>query len=1723
MNKMKKRIKFSSIICFALSLFLLLDNANQKKFKPVLAQDQTVYLSEVMTFEAENIDAARTDCISKGFTFINKNVNEGTTKKPVYLGYKTTLNEKEAIYEIRLLAMDRGYEIKDKAAMQEEYMKQQTELAETLEAAAFEFVTNFENESPKAIDAYRGMNLIAIPEEGNKLFGDFLLEGKGTKEFFAKFIVQASSSTLNSVISYLSAGLAPYHKEAEGEEVDRSWAAAVADSAIWYDIEDDLSEDEENELYRLYGDSAQGLHKQFQEFASSVDAAFQRYTGAQITANESLDEYIENVEQSESNETDTLYIDMYDKLNEYQATDEMLLGEYICYLGKMTSDEVDLKLIYPIVESMSYAQCKMAIHAGMLGAASNVGVNTSSAQYNQLLAAAKEKLKTMTNNDYYSIWMNADPDFETSKVAYTSDAIRKNAAQAALEKDTSGEGHETVQRVLKWVGIVSSSLTVITFLLGKYALVGALTLIAKVATAAVASSITTVITTISTVATVISQIGLVIGLLVLVFTVVYYFMRWIIGLIKKNKPKEYTDMPDYVVDAPKTKYGDANIKYKAVRNSAGKIADLNGYEGQQGWVCMYYTTDTRVGSPIIADDEGKIFDIIYGNSGKQNGYDSVNFFGEINPGNCNTFAKSDSVNGIYIHYHTARSLNNKMADAPDDYVPTTFGKTYYHDIIVRTGKTEAEAKNRISMKGYYIIDHNLTPSPYAGSSVFDDDVDATYYTYIGYDLTTNPNDAIRDIRVATFLPNSQVNFGDVSYGCGGVLGYRANNSEEDEGCPGDLSGLYVTKNVKAGSPIPEGSINFININSANDYSQIQPGWEVVTTFSGAPYDFNSVYVPGLIGQVAGGFGQPPKMIGSRMDPTVEEDWKHTKKLMYYEPEVKYTSGTKYLSGMFYLQGYDVFNGMRDTEITMNSFVNDMKKYPNAVVVEENLASSLNSIEVGIPNFKGGAQKHLYLCYTYSYNPYRAIYDAAIYQTSPYVTNLPYTISKAASYSDSKAAAADKNINYVAASVYSNQTGIEQQAVRGFLSQNAYVNQLFLMSSGSGNIDYYTKTLPEGINFGYENLTLLPTNLYVAGYLKDGNPLTLDDAIISSKACVGQNENQIITFDVTGEKTLSGKDASGDFVSVQEMKNPFSLSAYNLATPTTYRDDDHKTDATVTKYLYIRKKLTRGKYISRVFVGTYSKEDHTPSDEDHADDEYESLSVSNDHTAMMNASQVASGEVIMYNLGITNEYQWFNYKDGDVSSLKPANEYQYASYISVARTDREEEAVRGLLLFKSDEDAVPEQIQIQGMAYYCASNTTPLRIVKNDAQGKDPKKNKMEYENYYLYYTFNKGANPGKPLTEISINSDPFTTGQATVLCTNKEDVVAYEGGQKVIKEPAVIYGNKNLNAFIHTAYEHGNNTYFNKLYIAEGNTKKEALLSLLEQGCTEFVDMDLNVDSGGKYIYFGYRGYTIDDDKIKKEITEEARDAELKRQQMAAVQDIICTVGEPFHPEGINTDRYQLHYAPVSNINLNAGTQGPEIYMYYTSTLVANTYNKSIEGDPTKPRSNDPADVFSSPVVKIAFARYDRVPFIAGEDGELQGDGETNIFKWEYIMSSDFNTVIDFNAGVVSFNDDHVANDNRVTAFIQREDGSAKPWGEITGGFVSDSMTVGVMHRVENGNSGSSTNSIVHIANNNIFDGFGSFDSYEKMCFGRIDDFNIYGNGQNTYFENRRRNKSISL
>ncbi len=532
-----------------------------------------------------------------------------------------------------------------------------------------------------------------------------------------------------------------------------------------------------------------------------------------------------------------LYINAYKMLNEYDANSDMPLGEWIVEIGKQTSEEVDLAQIYPMIDVMSYAQVRMTELAGFVPCASGLSENVHSEEYQKILNTAANKLKELIGNDSVSIWTNTDPDFAKSNVAFTSFAIRQSAAQAMLNgeaNDSFKEKKETIETVFKWLGVACSAATVLGFVGW---VVGGVLL--KIAECAVVSCLMSVASTMVTIGSCVFKYAGYVGLGVLGLTLLFYCFCVIREMIEKNEAKDYTTIPDYVIDAVKVKDGYSNVKYKAVMNNKGKIADLNAYKGFNGWVCMYTSTDARVGSPIRADENGSIFNIIYGDANKPDDCDCANFFGQVTPGNCNTNQKEDDVGGIYINYYTEKSLKNRTASTDDDTKTDDKDKDkdkdkntkqYYNDIIVRSAKTEALAKSKITVEGYYIWDQNLSPDVRAGGKW----EDGGQYTYIGYSITNDPKQAIRDIRVATFTPGGQIQFGDITYGCAGTLGYPASSKEEDGNMPQNLDGLFITRNEKAGTPIEVGRLHLVS-----NFADAEDGWEAVTTFSGLTYNFNT--------------------------------------------------------------------------------------------------------------------------------------------------------------------------------------------------------------------------------------------------------------------------------------------------------------------------------------------------------------------------------------------------------------------------------------------------------------------------------------------------------------------------------------------------------------------------------------------------------------------------------------------------------------------------------------------------------------------------------------------------------------------------------------------------------------------------------------------------------------------------------------------------------------------
>ena len=392
--------------------------------------------------------------------------------------------------------------------------------------------------------------------------------------------------------------------------------------------------------------------------------------------------------------------------------------------------------------------------------------------------------------------------------------------------------------------------------------------------------------------------------------------------------------------------------------------------------------------------------------------------------------------------------------------------------------------------------------------------------------------------------------------------------------------------------------------------------------------------------------------------------------------------------------------------------------------------------------------------------------------------------------------------------------------------------------------------------------------------------------------------------------------------------------------------------------------------------------------------------------------------------------WYN-RQKDGIALPEAAANKSAAYIGVTRTDAgtvsrdgassKQRPITGVLLYRLNDTTAPGVIEVDSVQYTCAAVSTPIV---------------MKGVKYFLYYSYSAGAFPGKPIEEIVIDNIPIIDGYATNLCADPDS-----------GEP---YGNAEQTSFIHLKYEQDkNNDFFNKIYIGQGSTEREAKCDLLSHGCLEYLKMDANTGVEKHSVYIGFRRGHIDMETVNSQKTESDKASELKDQLQEAIYDIIITDDEPYHADGIV--RNNMYYAPVGQTDLTGG-MGHRLYMYYASPWYSSRYNTNTGSDTLLPE-----DEFSGYLTHLALAQYDRVPYNSSLAGTT--DTESSKKPWEYIMLADHSIPADLNEGTVAFSADsdtlRYAYDNRITMFAQRSDGSVKPAGEITGGFVAKNMIVG--------------------------------------------------------------------
>ena len=1630
---MKNKIKkvYYAVFCVLLALCIGLIGISQVLARAFEPKD---YVEEIKIYECADEEGAEQKAKKwfedNGFVFTGINLNAGTqTDENAYLGYKTTTNKDMAITDIRMMAMDTGYTVYNYEDMMHYIASQKAGTAQTLQKAAQTFAANYKAGSPKAQDAYKGLNLFHISDANNMKLGDYILAGKTDVQFFTKMIMKASTGTLNAVHGFLSSGIAPYNNSLDenGKLTTTNWAQFTVQSELWNKIDDDdLSTDETADLHKQFNDTARELFKALQTFTTYYEDAKARESQAnEIPQSDTMEEAAEAMENVEREDCDFLYLAAFDMLNAYAFETGQKLGDWLIDLGKMTSDKVDLMQLYPVVEAMGKCQAAITNTGGFVSAVINLADNEHNADFDKAVNDAKEEIKDLTNEETFDIWENCDDDLENATIAFTSDSVRKSTAENALGRKSNWEKKkETIQKIENVVnlvmGIMFVAVPVLTFALTLAVVVTKM----MAATCIVMAALNTMCVWLLAVATFLNAVLPYIGILVMVATITATVAIWIKESVMGDKIHidKQSAKPDIIFDALEKQNQTLDIKYKSVRNNSGQVADMN-CGSQIYWCLLACTTDPDAGSPICADEAGVIFQAVNGNAAALNGFDSVKFFGERSAADCNAYCKKNTVNGIYLYYRTEASMTDENASSQpstpsaSEQGSSTEEQSYIGDLIICTGKDVNEAKSKITRHSgkYYVFDYNLSP-------------DCEQATYIGYTMTMDRSKAITDLRVAPYVGVSQstdhIMLGDIQYTRIDILGTATTYGDEQSKPQADC--LYYTKEKNAGEPILANGLHAVT-----GASQIKNGWEPVSVFSGMPYDFNT----GLVNddtvdptEIAWLDNQAITTVSGYKGEDDESEVlnNHRYVNLYCESDKMYTSGTKYLSGLFFIGGYDSFDNSwthSDDEEYCEKFRDDYvaKEYRTGIC-GTNLLESLS-----VAKYVCWNKMQSYLCYTWSYSPKRALYNIEAYQGDNFSLTLNYTMTK---LNDSGV-----SLNYVSATcLYQQCFGLGN--ARFIRPSNNYVNAF---GSGLGIYNFekciyddgYTNKLPENIKFGYDRIQFLPTGLYVTGHTEGGRALTLEDVVFTKTAYVASGEDGKLSVNLSGEKTLGGTNAQGAFHAVSDMKDPRAKKPFNLSTPDYYYDGEFRA-AGSSFYIYLSgTKLAKQKYISSLSIGAFSREIYKKSNPKASEDELKAIDTVVEGTAMTAAAGGCADELIVFNAATDNQNDtWYNrQKDGMAICKAPEN--KPAAYIGVTRTDvgtagedsngNKKRPITGVLLYRLDDSTAPNEIEVDSVKYYCAGVSTPIV---------------MKGKQYFLYYSYSKGGFPGEPIEEIVIDNIPIISGYATNVCADKSS-----------KAP---YGNPEQTNFIHLKYAHDtSNDFFNKLYIGEGNTERAAKCDLLSHGCLEYLDLDANLGVVGHSVYIGFRRGHIDWDTINGKHTEATKEKERKKQLQEAIYDIIITNDENYQEDGIVKNG--MYYTPVGKKDLTGG-MGHRLYLYYATPWGSSRYNTK-----TGKETLLPEEVYSGFLTQFAIAQYDRVPYNTSLVGTV--NTENSVKPWEYVLIADNSRPADLNEGTIAFNAEssttHFAYDNRITMFVQRSDGSVKPAGEITGGFLEKNMTVG--------------------------------------------------------------------
>ncbi len=458
MKKMRK--KFKAVIAIVLCLTCML--------QPVTASAATfggkTYIKETILSYGKTEAEAKSWLTNKGYKVLDYNLNEDaddtfSTKRAVYLGYKTTSDADEAITDMKVMNMNGGYSVEDYQLFLEQQKAEIRVFINNFLVAIREYRANYKNGQQRAVAAFELLNLM-YDNDTECYLGDLFLnkvrEEYTDKEYNAlSKDEQSKVADLTTILMQANATAVLAMEQVIAlatDDSDTTWIDRYQSAKSYDDMVSDLMDSEDltasqaaKRLAAAYDLDAKAIASKFADYKDYLKT----YTDAGLSES-STEEEIEAYKEAHD---DFEVADWSVAAAQYQVL-KVLENDGISLLDLILGeDDLDVQnedryLLYPLVASLTDGQRACLDFLPMYQIVT-MGINGDEA-----LQEARKQMKIgEDDNMYVSIYAGVDRSVFSDNVAMTGDAYK-------LQNSTGKSAMES------WTGYISSATKILYCVVG---------------------------------------------------------------------------------------------------------------------------------------------------------------------------------------------------------------------------------------------------------------------------------------------------------------------------------------------------------------------------------------------------------------------------------------------------------------------------------------------------------------------------------------------------------------------------------------------------------------------------------------------------------------------------------------------------------------------------------------------------------------------------------------------------------------------------------------------------------------------------------------------------------------------------------------------------------------------------------------------------------------------------------------------------------------------------------------------------------------------------------------------------------------------------------------------------------------------------------------------------------------------------------------------------------